>query len=643
MQAARNVVVACGLMLLCAVHVAAAEKGPQTMPQQDKGRVEIDLQRANELLKKKQTGQKLTADEEVYLQEAARQRQATRPIVAPTPSIGLVPLTDLKDGAYKGQDGGLYGKGSNVPPAAHEAAARKELARIRPLNAKGEAADDGKIVLISIGMSNTHMEFSTFMSLAEKDPDKSSHVVLVDCAQGSMGSPAWVDAQHKRPDTNMNTWQVAEKAIKDAGLSPLQVQVAWMKQVKANPSDWGDFPQHARMLKDQLAQIAVLAKQHFPNLRVMYLSSRIYAGYANKPLHPEPYAYESAFSVRWLIQDQIAGGEQLNCDPQRGKVTAPLLLWGPYLWADGVKGRKVDDLVYQREDLTEKDGTHPSDSGMQKVAKLLLKFFKTDPLAKGWFLKEVATKPAQGNPPAFRVIGDVYYVGTDRVSSHLITSKAGHILLDTCMPDSGPTILENITDLGFDPKDVKYILITHAHIDHLGSAKFLAARTGAKICMHTADVQAAEKPDRTKMGLTEFEPFKVDRVLKDGDVVRVGDKQVQAIHSPGHTPGCLSFAFTVRDGGREYRCILFGGPGVNVFQPKNLQRGIYGGTMEDFFKTLDRLAAMPVDVWLGAHPNLNQTFQRQQRLAQGETPNPFIDPEGWKQFLAGRKEAATKI
>ena len=95
-------------------------------------------------------------------------------------------------------------------------------------------------------------------------------------------------------------------------------------------------------------------------------------------MNPEPYAYESAFVVRWLIQDQIKGAS--------GAVKSPLLLWGPYLWADGEKGRKIDDLVWKPEDLGP-DGTHPSDNGRRKVAELLLRFMKTDPTAKIWFMK----------------------------------------------------------------------------------------------------------------------------------------------------------------------------------------------------------------------------------------------------------------
>jgi hypothetical protein len=126
--------------------------------------------------------------------------------------------------------------------------------------------------------------------------------------------------------------------------------------------------------------LAVLqnAKAEFPNLRIVYLGSRIYGGYATSGLNPEPYAYEGAFAARWLIQRQIRGDEELALSK------CPLLFWGPYLWAEGTKGRKIDSLVWDRNDFAA-DGTHPSDSGRQKVAELLLQFFTTDPLGKPWF------------------------------------------------------------------------------------------------------------------------------------------------------------------------------------------------------------------------------------------------------------------
>jgi hypothetical protein len=158
------------------------------------------------------------------------------------------------------------------------------------------------------------------------------------------------------------------------------------------------------VLRDSLIQIVLKAKQRWPNLRVAYLSSRIYAGYATSPLNPEPYAYEGAFAVRWAIQAQIKGDARLNADPAKGQVQAPVMLWGPYLWAAGKTPLKLNKLTYEPDDLA-LDGTHPSLSGRDKVAAALLVFFTTDPLAKSWFVKptkagDTVAPPAGAEPPA---------------------------------------------------------------------------------------------------------------------------------------------------------------------------------------------------------------------------------------------------
>jgi len=248
-----------------------------------------------------------------------------------------------------------------------------------------------------------------------------------------------------------------------------------------------------------------------------------------------------------------------------------------------------------------------------------------------------------GESIGFWMIDNIHYVGTERVSSHLFTSEEGHILIDTCMPEDGPAILKNISALGFDPGDIRYILMSHAHIDHLGSTKFLAEATGAKVCIGEADVQAAERGSTSKMGLVGFSPFKVDIALKEGDEVSVGERDILIYHTPGHTPGCISFGFEVQDEGHKYSGFIFGGPGVNVFQPKNLEKGIYGGTLQDFQSTLDRLDALQVQVWLGAHPNQNNTFQKLELLKKGAKPNPYIDPEGWKAFLQTLREKLKRL
>jgi hypothetical protein len=293
----------------------------------------------------------------------------------------LKPLSDMAaSDKYKGEDGGLYGAGQNEPPKEHRAAALKEIEKIVPLDADGKPAKDGKIVLVSIGMSNTTQEFSRFKQAADRDPDKSASVVIVDGAQGGQAAAQWA-GKDKRP------WAELEKRLQNAGVSPAQVQAAWVKQAEIQQGNLGEFPAHAKKFKDNLQIIVQILKEKFPNLRVVYLSSRIYAGYATTRLNPEPYAYEGAFSVRWLIQDQIKGSAELNFDASKGAVKSALLLWGPYLWANGTTPRKDDQLVYERKDLSDKDGTHPSDSGRQKVAELLLKFFKSNDLAKPWFTR----------------------------------------------------------------------------------------------------------------------------------------------------------------------------------------------------------------------------------------------------------------
>ena len=355
---------------------------------------ELDFNRARQIRQRFLRGDQLSVEEQAYLEraKAAFQKKQAGAIkgfrLVGKDSLGLTPLTDLTGEAqYKGQDGGLYGGGKNEPPDKHFQAAIRIASRIQPVDSEGKPSSKGKIVLISVGMSNTTQEFRSFMSLANRDEQKSPLVALVDGAQGGMEASAWANPERARQMGRPDPWSVLEQRLKEAGYSAGQVQVAWIKQARADPASLGEFPRHAQELRDNMAVIVRKLKQRYPDLRIAYLSSRIYAGYAVTPLNPEPYAYESAFAVRWLIQDQIGGKNHLNYDPTGVVVEAPYLLWGPYLWADGVKGRRADDLIWKRADLAG-DGTHPSPSGQRKVAELLLRFFKTDATAKTWFVKQ---------------------------------------------------------------------------------------------------------------------------------------------------------------------------------------------------------------------------------------------------------------
>lgn len=341
----------------------------------------FDWKRAMDLHRRKEQGEKLSDDDAKFLAEAMKRHEQQRGgggERGPEPardfkpseaSKGLVPLTELT-ARYRQWDGGLYGAGSHEVPPALQAKASKAIARIQPLNTEGKPASDGRIVLMSIGMSNTTREFSTFVSLIENDERKSPQVLVVDGAQGGKAAHQWTEA---------GPWDVADERLKQAGATPLQVQVLWIKQANIAPSQSSE--EAVGLLQDDLQVIVTMAQQCYPNARLAFLSSRIYAGYAQSKLNPEPYAYEGAFAVRGLIQKQING------DPALAEGKAPLLLWGPYLWAAGATARKADGLAWTPQDFAG-DGTHPSESGAQKVAQQLTTFFLNDPNAKPWFAKK---------------------------------------------------------------------------------------------------------------------------------------------------------------------------------------------------------------------------------------------------------------
>ena len=335
----------------------------------------IDWDRAKQLYQREQRGETLAPEDQAYLDKAkeARKGGGSNPSATgaqrPAPA-SLKPLSDMSaDDHYEGEDGGLYGKGENVSPSALRTSAETALAAITPLDAEGKPSPEGKIVLVSISMSNATQEFSFFKQIADADPRKSGRLTIVDCAQGGQAMAEWV------PEDG-GPWLEAMSRLDRAGVDPRQVQVAWVKLANKMPS--GSMAGHLAKLEADTTKVLQNAKTRFPNLRIAYLGSRIWAGNAKGGLNPEPYAYEGAFAVRHLIQKQMAG--EASLDPDK----APVLLWGPYLWAEGEKGRRSDALKYLPEDFAD-DGVHPSNSGREKVAKLLLEFFANDPLAKSWF------------------------------------------------------------------------------------------------------------------------------------------------------------------------------------------------------------------------------------------------------------------
>lgn len=306
-----------------------------------------------------------------------------------------IPLTELTHGTYLGFPGGLY-PGGNEPPADHRASGLAMSREIQPLDRNGLPASDGRIVLLSIGMSNTTQEFCsagggtpcaswsfTGQALASPDVERDA-LAIVNGAKGGQAADAW-----DSPD-EPNYTRIREDVLRPANLSPAQVQVAWVKVANRTPQrSLPAADADAYVLVRQIGDIVRAMKLHYPNLRIVFLSSRIYAGYATGNLNPEPYAYESGFAVKWLIEAQIEqmrhGGNVQN--PLAGNLdyntVAPWVGWGPYLWANGLVPR-ADGLVWEPRDFAS-DGTHPSRSGEEKVGAMLLHFFRTSELTRSWF------------------------------------------------------------------------------------------------------------------------------------------------------------------------------------------------------------------------------------------------------------------
>jgi len=335
---------------------------------------DLDMSKVQEIRAKQRRKEALTVEEEAYARRAAewqRQRMETfRKDNPPRESMGFTPLSEFS-GEYKGQQGGLYPGGASVPPKAHWDAGLAIAGKIRPIE------PGGKIVLLSMGMSNTTQEFQVFQKLAGGTAGLNPHLLIVDGAQGGQSAEVTANPQ-------ADYWKVVEERLAAAGASANHVQIIWMKQAIQVPSR--PFPEETKRLQKHLEANLHILQSRFPNVKIAYLSNRIYAGYATTPLNPEPHAYESGFAVKWLIADQIAGKPELNYDPRKGAVRSPWLAWGPDLWADGVRVRK-DGLTYQKEDLAA-DGTHPSMSGREKVAGLLLGFLQREPTAQPWFLAQ---------------------------------------------------------------------------------------------------------------------------------------------------------------------------------------------------------------------------------------------------------------
>jgi metallo-beta-lactamase class B len=237
--------------------------------------------------------------------------------------------------------------------------------------------------------------------------------------------------------------------------------------------------------------------------------------------------------------------------------------------------------------------------------------------------------------PAFKLIGNVHWVGTYDLSTYLITTDAGHILINTGFPETVPLIAAGVEQLGFEMTDVKILLATHAHGDHVAGLAELKKLTGAQMWMSEADAPSLEDGGKSDFRFgdspeTYFPPVQVDRRLKDKDTIALGGVTLTAHHHPGHTKGATSFTLTVRENGRDYRVAIVNmgsiNPGVTVSgMPK------YPTIADDYARTFAAQKALPIDVFLASHAS---QFGMHEKYKPGDAydPNRFVDPQG---YLAG--------
>lgn len=247
----------------------------------------------------------------------------------------------------------------------------------------------------------------------------------------------------------------------------------------------------------------------------------------------------------------------------------------------------------------------------------------------------------QGNPdwhasfPAFKIAGNLYYVGTADLAVYLVHTPQGNILINSDFKQDLPTIKKSIEQLGFKYSDTKILLISHAHGDHDEGTGVIQKETGAKLMVMDADVPEEQSTAQGRPGAH------VDRVLHDGSTVTLGGEKLVAHLTPGHTPGCTTWTMQAADGGRKLNAVIVGSANVNpgyvLVGNKNYPR-----IADDYVKTFKVLKSLPCDLFLGAHGGYFDMKAKYDKMKAGAAENPFIDPEGYKAFIADREAAFQK-
>jgi len=244
----------------------------------------------------------------------------------------------------------------------------------------------------------------------------------------------------------------------------------------------------------------------------------------------------------------------------------------------------------------------------------------------------------------FKIAGNLYYVGSYDLACYLITTPKGHILINTGTTGSAPMIRSHVEALGFKFADIKILLTTHAHIDHVGAMAAIKKMTGATMMIHEKDAQVLADGGRSDYVLKDsafwFEPLKADRLLHDKDVVTLDNMQLTVLHHPGHTKGANSFLFTVKDTHRSYRVLIANMPSI-LDDTKLPSMPSYPEAGKDYAYTLDVMKGLKFDLWLASHAS---QFDLQKKHPPGAAyrPEVFIDRKGYDASLNSTLERYNK-
>jgi metallo-beta-lactamase class B len=258
------------------------------------------------------------------------------------------------------------------------------------------------------------------------------------------------------------------------------------------------------------------------------------------------------------------------------------------------------------------------------------------------------TNPDWTTPIApYRIAGNLYYVGSKDLASYLIVTPTGDILINSNLDSSVPLIRKSVEQLGFKFADIKILLISHSHFDHDAGSAELIRQTGAKYMVMDGDVSVVESGGATDFayGKDTYAPAKVDRVLHDGDEVKLGDTVLVAHKTAGHTRGCTTWTLQVKEAGQLLNVVIVGSWNVNpgwrlVDRPG--QPASYPGIADDYRRTFTTLKRLPCDIFLGAHGGYFGMLAKLARIKAGETYKVWIDPQGYQAAVAEREQAFEK-